>query len=905
MQCPLYKRLKNNGTSFFAFPGASEDISASYQNENYKMYFSKYVLLNFPKENLINLGGTQSSKTLFDFDTFSTVAPVLAGDYKDRVIESLRNYVANHEVVLRESRLNNTEYYYDNTELQTTTEKIFWKWCKKLNLIDFELAVPQDEYFDNLEEFSRINLNDDSYFPEYLWKEREVKQWDVVDYYESNSLVGKLELLTGGITNLRKGDIITLSNFSSALASVIWGGTEWLGDVTVEILDVITQTNNQKIIVDYDSTINGSPNVNVGAISLVYNRLVQYIGEVNGISNVQEANKAYTEVYAHIPDHTGKTPDVLFRIVADNNYKPGLEFPILPSQYQPEIFGAENFQSPIVSNPIAYPGSYYGQFDTPDFVYECESGDTLRRSGRYYGVTGDINEPIVDGASIDGLTLDFNTDHYVKMNLFDREVATFDQFNALDINNTPPEDFEFNAILWYYTVEDLAGNIRTNLYGISFLDNPDNNSNPDEVSLRFPVYKKLVTNGEQDGTSYAFGLNLNFNIINDNPQDPYNPEAINSLFSMNLFNEAMRRLSSVNDSFLNILTEQTSLKDEIMNIKQLLYSQTDISVINERINNLDNLLNLYSTQQIVSSETIEVVLNEGFPTQLELRSIDKNYFSIREITTLNMFNNQGSIPVSIVPDTNKNFLLKIVNNDNVPLSLPSNDKLSLVITQDLSYKQKMDIIITGSELSSQNKKLDIFIQTINPISGTNSLITDEFDLVNETLVTPPIETLLIGDIDLPVFYNLNTSSQNSAFTWKGFNFDIDFNQTIRIVSGNILEVRLSDNPLIVTNSIKPGDTFILNNLFLGTSSVFDFSGQYRVSNVEGNLISIDVSNNSNLLNYVNGNFPFIIHTTSSSLLSNKPYFSLNKGYMISLTRTSERDDLNVLDKYFLEIKELL
>ena len=38
---PLYKGLKTSGTSFYVFPGASEDISAAYQNSNYKMYFSK------------------------------------------------------------------------------------------------------------------------------------------------------------------------------------------------------------------------------------------------------------------------------------------------------------------------------------------------------------------------------------------------------------------------------------------------------------------------------------------------------------------------------------------------------------------------------------------------------------------------------------------------------------------------------------------------------------------------------------------------------------------------------------------------------------------------------------------------------------------------------------------------
>jgi hypothetical protein len=51
---PLYKFLKSNGTTFYAFPGAAEDISAAYQNANYKMYFSKYTLLNLQMMNKSN-----------------------------------------------------------------------------------------------------------------------------------------------------------------------------------------------------------------------------------------------------------------------------------------------------------------------------------------------------------------------------------------------------------------------------------------------------------------------------------------------------------------------------------------------------------------------------------------------------------------------------------------------------------------------------------------------------------------------------------------------------------------------------------------------------------------------------------------------------------------------------------
>ena len=87
---PLYKFLKSNGTTFYAFPGAAEDISAAYQNSSYKMYFSKYVLLNFPKQNLNP--GTQSNPVYFDFGG-SFVRSANANpttNFSDGIVESLK-----------------------------------------------------------------------------------------------------------------------------------------------------------------------------------------------------------------------------------------------------------------------------------------------------------------------------------------------------------------------------------------------------------------------------------------------------------------------------------------------------------------------------------------------------------------------------------------------------------------------------------------------------------------------------------------------------------------------------------------------------------------------------------------------------------------------------------------------
>lgn len=892
---PLYKRLKSNGTSFYAFPGAAEDISAQYQNENYRMYFSKYVLVNFPKEQ-ISLSGTQSQNPYFDFGTFSSISPALANSYSERIVESLRNYVANHEVALRESRLNNTEYYYDTRSLETTSEKIFWKWCKKLNLINWRPAVPSDEYFSTLDEFQRIDLTDDSYFPEYLWKERDTFSFQISDYYQTAApnFSGNLELFSTapfGSLDLRVGDVLSLQMNPLGVEPSLDG-------TSVRILDIFQSTTptGTSVIIDFNSTANSIVN-NTGTASLVYHKLVEYVGEVNGVSNVQEANRAYTEVYAHVPDHTGMTPDILFRTIPDVNYKPGLEFPIIPAQYQPEIVGAELFSSPIVSNPTEYPGSYYGQYDTIDFIYQCEPGDTLRRSGRFYGVSGDINAPVVNGSTIDGVTIDFNTDHYVKMNITDREVSTFDEFNALQLNNQPPKDFEFNAILWYYTVEDLNGNRRSNLYGISFLDNPENNKCPGEIGIRFPTFKKLVTNGNQDGTSYAFGLNLNFNIIHDNPQEAYNPEAINSLFSMNLFNEAMRRLSSVNDSFTNVLGEQSQLQQEIVNIKQLIYSQTDINLINSKIRNLEELLRLYSTQQIISSDTIQVETIDTSPSQLRFNNIDRRYALIDTFLTTNMYNANGNLPISVNPPVNKDFLVHIINDDTVDITLPNNDKLVLLINDDLSFRQSMTVLVTGTLESTQNKHLDIFINTINPISSVTASN-------NLNVITPiSVETLLVGDINLPVFFNVNTSEQNSAATWTGFNFDINFNSTIILDTGNLLKFNLNQPDFLVQNSIKVGDELVIENLFVGTTSVFNFSGQYPVDSVVGATVSLDVSKNIDFVAYAS-NIPLNIHTPPTTILSNAPYLGLNKGYVITVTRISDEDEIPLGEKYFVDVRNI-
>ena len=140
--------------------------------------------------------------------------------------------------------------------------------------------------------------------------------------------------------------------------------------------------------------------------------------------------------------------------------------------------------------------------------------------------------------------------------------------------------------------------------------------------------------------------------------------------------------------------------------------------------------------------------------------------------------------------------------------------------------------------------------------------------------------------------------------WKEFNFNIDFNETITVKKNYIVDFPISEDKNIVKNSIKVGDVFELNNFFVGTASVYDFSGQYSVSTIsEVNnkiYLGMDLSTSQTFIDYyINYNLPKDVHTPSSTELSNLPYFGLNKGKKIIITRTSSLN--NISDRYRLEI----
>jgi hypothetical protein len=339
-----------------------------------------------------------------------------------------------------------------------------------------------------------------------------------------------------------------------------------------------------------------------------YNRVVQYIGELDVVNSVQNNDNAYSEVYVYVPTKDGNTPTVLFQIKNDSNYYEDATFanrpvdPINEEYLQGRNFTETNpsgltnlaiFDDKIEGSPIAS-------------VYFPATGATLngnwyqpRSSDSAYFTSLDFFTPITEvvtktsnaqtksfyRSTLDGICLDFSPSSYQQIQTDDSLSGnTISEFNSV----TYSTDFEFNAVLIYYDVYDPnnRSDFATNLYGILFLDNVENTSGGGGVIPRFKKYRPSPVTG-LNGNSYGFKINLKF----DTDVDQTGIEqAINdySPYSLALYNDTMNVLQNATSVFIEATNSINSLATQVDEMQNLLITQTSVDSLNGRIEFLEN-----------------------------------------------------------------------------------------------------------------------------------------------------------------------------------------------------------------------------------------------------------------------------------------------------------------------------
>jgi hypothetical protein len=344
-----------------------------------------------------------------------------------------------------------------------------------------------------------------------------------------------------------------------------------------------------------------------------YNKVVQYVGDIDVVNTIKSKDNAYTEVYIHVPTNVGSTTHVLFKSIKDDNYYPNmtiantsadpLNIEYLSGRKYDEThpFGLSvkayyDLDDSSVYSEIA---SIYGGTATPgnwfnQTINNSYYTDNVDSTGEYniaknQYVTKQLGSTTVDyvRTTLDGISIDFNLDNY-KLASENPEIKVFSQFNDYVAN----KDFQFNAVLVYYDTYDpnnLDSNgspidFQTNLYGILFLDKVEQ----DGLEFNIPFITKYKPDplNKTNGNSFAYKLNLK---LDTSIENVLVEKSINdfSTFSLDLFTDVLTEFRQLQTRFNDKLLELEQLSQDVNGLKDLLINSQDQNELSIRIGNLE------------------------------------------------------------------------------------------------------------------------------------------------------------------------------------------------------------------------------------------------------------------------------------------------------------------------------
>lgn len=421
----------------------------------------------------------------------------------------------------------------------------------------------------------------------------------------------------------------------------------------VSALDQNTVSIVNSLPVTQKRYVEGDPTGGTGSYGLTgstYNRVVQYIGNLDIVNSVKNNNNTYSEVYVHVPTKDGNTPTVLFKNVVDTNYYPDYQWTNNPTDplnkeyltgraydelnpsgltnlaiFDDDVLGSPTVTYEDTANGSTGSGNWYTPRDTANTYFTDSSftdptAQILSKS--YSGATGGNGFQKYVRTRLDSLGIDFDPDSY-KQIVDDASISTIEEFNSTSISS----DFEFNAVLVYYDVYDPAEptNSATNLYGVLFLDDVQTTGSGIYGIPTFKKYKPNIVT-KLNGNSYGLKLNIKFDVDVDQTGVE---QAINdySPFSLTMFMDAMNVLQDASSTLNNNASTYSALEERVSNLENLTLSTDTTINLDRRIASLENS---YASNQALFNNT-----------QAVMGLINQNYELIRAI-----INNETSVEIS-------------------------------------------------------------------------------------------------------------------------------------------------------------------------------------------------------------------------------------------------------------------
>lgn len=470
----------------------------------------------------------------------------------------------------------------------------------------------------------------------------------------------------------------------------------------------------------------------------IYTNVVKAIGKIDGVSQRSSDYGMYNEVYVNIPAAFGTSHPIIFKEVDDNNYS-------FMSKYEsdnPNLIGKHN----DFANNSLYNVGFYDYSDSANDAkeyYKFNTTENVIWSDEYAKNITDnnINMYLTDNkvtdhsnpndlieicyssyddnlypnykflrSKYDCMTLDIllNSEYYTINNIDYDTLST-------SVNSN---DYEFNAILVYYSIYDNTDNIlATNLYGVYFVDAPKLLEENKDKSFNFkiPRLNKVKSNIDGFGTSYSFRLNMRTSSIYDNENNIIEDNSSSENSIINDFNNVIAKL---NDS-IKLLSKNTKHTYILTEKYNKIYN--NVSSITRKLNELNNNVNTLLQTTLSDLDVNSITTNELTLNDSKLNINTDNTFNINinsnDIIKYDDANNE----INIIPTINISNATKRLNISNTSTDDANIDSL-------LKNNNIFDYIKIVPKSSGNNNTydlLDIEIRNDVDIDATNFAIKDQ------------------------------------------------------------------------------------------------------------------------------------------------------------------------------------
>ena len=664
---PLIKTPQADGGTFYTFSSSARDLSKTLNNDETKLVFSKFVLLNIPDFDKLDPNTFSNYENYMQFDTIDGMIASggLKADPNVNFTESLQNYALNLEELLI------SDASYDNTTQRSVAERVFFKWLKETGAMRYRAA-----------------------------------------------------------TNLEKNPGVS-----------------------------------RPLFVEEDEIKTGPKQ---------YRKVVQYVGDIDIVNNVDKAGEAYTELYINVPTEVGGTPTILFDSISDTNYQPSLKIQgknefILgrnASTVQPQglsINAFYDYDQPLAGlGPAGYtdpnanwmdestPPTTVDSYFTEPVTFTNPISVNIQKYPADYGSPAGFNGSAYVRSELDGISVDFTPNDYEQI-VTDPTISTIAQFNGSDLAST----FEFNAVLVYYDMVDTSNtaNTVTNLYGILLVDNITPTTDGGYIQ-RYPKYKPNKVTG-QNGNSYGFKINLRFDaspgtagidtIVND-----YNT------FSMQLFSEATAQLQESAKIFQTQQLEISDLDQKVQTLENQITNVADVTSLQAQITSvqdqLDNANLAFANDTVLldliasNSDEIQSLANGNVPISLQY-----NTDVVRQGTGITVDTNTPNLITISLATQEYNFM--------IPFNA---DQVEITDTNPLNLNQAIPQVFAGLNTYTNMLRLD----TINQAGGDLNIYINDTGIqwkTGQTLRLTFNTTLNIGSRNIRVWTDAPSRLNNGSY----------------------------------------------------------------------------------------------------------------------------------------------